>query len=104
MINIQWIRAQVETGNYQLKLHAVERASLRSIDPLEVKEALLSGEVIEEYTEDQRGQSCLVYGKTQGGRDLHVVCGLASDILWVITVYTPDPAEWMDPKTRRAAK
>ena len=39
MINIQWIRAQVETGNYQLKLHAVERASLRGIDPLEVKEA-----------------------------------------------------------------
>ena len=34
-----------ENGNYQLKLHAVERASIRGIDPLEIKEALLNGEI-----------------------------------------------------------
>jgi hypothetical protein len=31
---MQWIKEQVEKGNYQLKLHAVERASIRGIDPL----------------------------------------------------------------------
>jgi hypothetical protein len=97
------MREQVQEGNYQLKLHAVERASQRGIDPLDIAEALLSGTVIEEYPNDARGQSCLVYGKTQGGRDLHVVCGLAATLLWVITVYEPDPAEWIDPKTRRIA-
>ena len=67
-MDIQWIKEQVEKGNYQLKLHAVERASIRGIDPLEVKEALLDSEIIEDYPEDKRGHSCLVYGKTRVGR------------------------------------
>ena len=45
-MDIQWIKEQVEEGNYQLKLHALERASVRGIDPLEAKEALLSSEII----------------------------------------------------------
>lgn len=100
MAEIDWIRTQVKQGNYQLKLHAVERASLRGIDPLEISEALLNGEVIEAYPEDKRGPSCLLYGKTQGGRDLHVVCGIASAMIWVITVYEPDPTAWSDSKVR----
>ena len=100
-MDIQWIKEQVERGNYQLKLHALERASVRGINPLEIKSALLNGEVIEDYADDKRGHSCLVCGKGQAGRDIHVVCGMAYDILWVITAYEPDPAEWDDPKTRR---
>lgn len=96
-----WIRNQVLQGNYQLKLHAAERASLRGIDPLEIREALLHGEIIETYPDDPRGESCLVYGQTLSGRDLHVVCGLASTTLWVMTVYEPDPTAWSDPRTRR---
>ena len=33
--DLNWIKEQVVKGNYQLKLHAVERASLRGIDPLD---------------------------------------------------------------------
>ncbi len=54
---------------------------IRGIDPLEVKEALLNGEIIEDYPEDKRGHSCLVYGKTRIGKDIHVLCGTAYDIL-----------------------
>ncbi|MDL2122032.1 MAG: DUF4258 domain-containing protein [Deltaproteobacteria bacterium] len=75
-MKMQWIKEQVEKGNYQLKLHAVERASIRGIDPLEVKEALLNGEIIEDYPEDKRGHSCLVCGKTRIGRDIHVLCAM----------------------------
>jgi len=32
------------------------------------------------------------------------LCGVAYDILWVITVYEPDPEEWVNPKTRRKIK
>jgi len=103
-IKMQWIKEQVEKGNYQLKLHAVERASIRGIDPLEVKEALLNGEIIENYPEDKRGHSCLVYGKTRIKKDIHVLCGVAYDILWIITVYEPDPEEWVNPKMRRVIK
>ena len=103
-MDIDWIRQQVIAGNYQLSLHAVERASTRGIDPLEVKEALLKGEIIEDYPKDRRGHSCLVYGKSLIGKDIHVLCGQAFDALWVITVYEPDPTEWVDPQTRRAAR
>ena len=103
-MDIEWIKEQVKKGNYQLKLHAVERASIRGIDPLETKEALLNGEIVEDYPKDKRGHSCLVYGKTQVGRDIHVLCGMAYDILWIITVYEPNPAEWINLKTRRVSK
>lgn len=100
-MDIQWIKEQVREGNYQLKLYALERASSRGIDPLEIKEALLNGEIIEDYPDDKRGKSCLVNGKTGSGRYLHLVCGIAYNILWIITVYEPDPKEWIDSRTRR---
>jgi len=103
-MDIDWIKQQVNAGNYQLSLHAMERASTRGIDPLEAKEALLDGEIIEDYPEDKRGYSCLVYGKSHLGKDIHVSCGQAFDMLWVITVYEPDEAEWIDPRTRRIVK
>ncbi|MDZ7697086.1 MAG: DUF4258 domain-containing protein [Deltaproteobacteria bacterium] len=87
-----------------MELDALERASTRGIDPLEVKESLLAGETIEDYPEDHRGHSCLVYGKSHVGKNIHVLCGQAFDMLWVITVYEPDAAEWVDPRTRRAVK
>jgi hypothetical protein len=103
-MKMQWIKEQVEKENYQFKLHAVERGSIRGIDPLDVKEALLNGEIIEDYPDDKRGHSCLVYGNTWNGKDIHVLCGRAYDILWIITVYEPDPTEWINPKTRRVVK
>jgi hypothetical protein len=95
------MRTHVHSGNYQLRPHAIERASLRGIDPLEIKKALICGKVIEVYPEDPRRESCLVYGKTLAGKDLHMVCGVAAGLLRIITVYEPNPAEWIDAKTRR---
>jgi hypothetical protein len=80
-MDIYWVKEQVVKGNYQFKLHALERASTRGIDPIEIKEALLSGKIIEDYPEDKRGHSCLVQGKTLTGRDIHAVCGKSYDIM-----------------------
>jgi len=74
-MDMGWIKEQVGAANYQLSLHAVERASTRGIDPLEVKESLLDGEIIEDYPKNHRGHSCLVYGKSHLGKDIHVLCG-----------------------------
>jgi len=57
--------------------------------------------VIEDYPEDKRGHSCLVYGKTEQDSDLHIVCGIGDEMLWIITVYEPDPEEWGTPLRRR---
>lgn len=98
---MKWIRGQVERKNYQFKVHALERASERGIDLIGAREALLTGEVIEDYPHDRRGHSCLVYGRSEEGKDIHVVCGMTDESLWVITVYEPNDTDWIDPRTRR---
>jgi len=37
--DIKWIRSHVETGDYQFRKHAAERASEQGINPLDVKES-----------------------------------------------------------------
>jgi hypothetical protein len=105
MINdISRIKQHIQSENYQFRKHALERASERGIQPLDVKEAILSGNIIEDYPDDPRGMSCLVCGKTFVGDYLHIVCGLVDDTLWVVTVYKPEPEEWIDHMTRRASQ
>ena len=99
--DIEWIRTRVQTGDYQFRKHAAERASERGIDPLDARDALMNGVIIEDYLDDPRGHSCLVCGKTEKGKFVHIVCGCLYDILWIITVYEPDPKEWLDPLHRR---
>jgi Domain of unknown function (DUF4258) len=66
----------------------------------EVVEALLNGEIIEEYPEDKYGPSCLALGWTRAGRPLHVQCSLPPTV-WVITLYEPDAQEWINFRTRQ---
>lgn len=99
--DIEWIRSHIETGDYQFRKHAAERASERGINPLDVKDAILNGDIIEKYSDDPRGHSCLVCGRTESGRALHIVCGCLHDIVWIVTVYEPDSEEWADPLHRR---
>jgi hypothetical protein len=63
-------------------------------------EAILSGDIIEEYPEDKYGPSCLILGKTKMGRPLHVQCSLPPTV-WIITLYEPDPQEWIDLRIRK---
>jgi hypothetical protein len=72
----------------------------RSIDRFEVEQAILSGEIIEEYPEDKYSPSCLIYGKTEDGRNLHVQISLPPSVV-VITTYEPDPREWIAYKIKR---
>ena len=69
--------------------------------PLEIKDALLNSHIIEDYPDDKRGHSCLVSGKTADNRNLHIVCGISEDMVWVITTYEPSQEEWETPEKRR---
>ena len=75
----------------------------RNVTRQEVEGAMLSGEIIEEYHDDKYSPSCLIYGKTEVGRDLHIQVSYPPSVV-VITVYEPDPEEWVDFKTRRQMK
>ena len=68
--------------------------------PEDVAGVILSGEIIEEYPDDKYSPSCLIYGKTEVGRDLHIQVTYPPTVV-VITVYGPDPKEWVDCRTRR---
>ena len=69
----------------------------------EVWEAICNGEVIEEYPDDTPYPSVLISGATSGGRPIHIVCSYSSgeDMAFIITVYQPDPAKWIDYRRRK---
>ena len=102
MIDI--IKKQVEAGDYHFTIHAFERCVERNISPSEVRYAILSGEVIENYPKDKYGPSILIIGMTKEGRILHIQCSV--DPVWIITAYDPalNPEEWEIGYKRRIRK
>ena len=94
------VKAEITAGNYRFSDHAVKRMIRRSIDRMEVEEAVLTGEIIEEYPEDKYSPSCLIYGVSKAGRHLHVQLSLPPAVI-VITAYEPDASEWIDYRVRR---
>jgi hypothetical protein len=94
------LRFAVQQENLFFTEHAIRQMAKRDIMDGEVREAILSGDIIEEYPEDKYGPSCLIYGCTQHARPLHVQCSLPPRVR-VITVYQPDPDEWVDNRQRR---
>ena len=99
-MKIAGIREKIISGEYRFSDHAVKRMIRRSIDRIEIEEAVLSGEIIEEYAEDKYAPSCLVYGKSKAGRHFHVQLSLPPAVV-VITAYEPNQAEWIDYRVRR---
>lgn len=99
------IKAKIKQGDYHFTLHAGDRMTERHISVGEFEEAALSDvtEVIEDFPEDARGPSCLIFGMTKSGRPLHLHCTYPPDLA-VITVYEPRPGEWTDWKTRVGGK
>lgn len=75
--------------------HAIRQISRpdRMISTEEIREAIFHVEIIEEYPDDQRGESCLLL-RVRVGRALHVVCAPKDEYLAVITAYLPSPEQW----------
>ena len=96
------IRRKFRAVQYEYSLHAVDQSILRHITRKEVEEAVANGEIVEDYPTDKYGPSCLILGFTVEGRPLHVQCTHPRQPrLKIITLYEPDPAEWIDYKVRR---
>lgn len=70
--------------------HAVREMIADMVERPQVEAVIRSGEIIEAYPEDKRGESCLMLGSGP----LHIVCAPKSDGLVIITVYRPDPEKW----------
>lgn len=99
-MDIGLIQDRVRKGEYHWRQHAIERSIEREVAEEEVAEVILSGEIIEEYPEDKYGPSCLIFGRTSTGRPLHVQCSVPPDV-WIVTLYEPNPDEWVDFRKRK---
>ena len=101
-LDVHFIRESVSSGCYEISLHADAERLVDAITMEELEAALAECEVLEDYPDDQRGHSCLVFGRMPDEKAVHAVCGLTRQgTLVVITVYRPDVPKWIDERTRR---
>ena len=103
MTLIEQIRSKIARHQYEFSEHAVGASIARHISIQELDEAIASGEVIEDYPDDKYGPSCLIFGFTLTYRPLHIQISYPSrPLVKIITLYEPDPNEWIDFRIRRA--
>ena len=96
------IREKFARGQVEYSLHAVRQLVARNITVVEVMQAVLAGDIIEDYPADKYGPSCLVLGRALNRRPLHVQCTHPSrPLVKVITAYEPEPTEWDETMKRR---
>ena len=68
----------------------------------EIRQVIFEGEIVEDYPEDKRGHSCLMFTYTSAGRPVHIICSPKEEYLGIITAYIPTLNKWEnDFRTRR---
>lgn len=107
VLSQRFIRDHVRAKRYRLTRHATIVRLERGVTIAELEKALLNGEIIEQYPDDQPYPSCLVLGWLTSGDPLHVICsrGTVEPALRVVTVYEPEDSLWeSDYKTRKTKR
>jgi hypothetical protein len=98
---IEKVRQKVAQDQFEFSQHAVDQSIIRHISVQELRQAIASGEIIEDYPDDKYGPSCLILGFTLANRPVHIQCSYPSrPLIKIITVYEPDPSQWIDFKVR----
>ena len=98
-ISAEEIYDKVRAGKFVYSAHADVERRADDLTFAELRAALLSCEILEEYPDSGRGPSCLVCGFA-GSKPIHAVCGRRGDSIAVVTVYIPGPPKFSDPWTR----
>lgn len=74
----------------------------RNISEQEIREVGAAAELIEEYPDDKYAPSALLLGFSAAGRALHIQVAFDdTDRTKIITLYEPDPNEWIEHRKRR---
>ena len=94
------IQSQASVQNLRVTLHAQQEMIDENIKIVDIYQAIQTGRILENYPEHQRGACCLLNGKDEQGRDVHIVCTTSRDILIIITAYLPLPPKWITPTQR----
>ena len=102
-MDINEIRDMIKKDRYDLTVHALKRRIERKISTSDIENAIVNGEIIEEYPEDFPYPSGLINGFINDNEPIHIVCAIA-DRIKIITLYKPAENEWFDYKKRRSNK
>ncbi len=94
------VRAQAAADDIELTTHARRQLAKKRITYDEIREAIASGQLLENYPAYHKGACCLLYGDTHEARPVHVVCSTTAPSLIIITAYESEPPKWITP-TRR---
>jgi hypothetical protein len=96
------IQRQLSAGEFGFSRHAFRRVIERNISEQEIRDAGAKAEVIEDYPQDKYSPSVLLLGFTVAGRALHFQVSFAeTELAKIITIYEPDPKEWIENRKRR---
>lgn len=102
MINIKTLREYFKQDTIIISEHAKNRCRMRGIKQKDVRNCIMTGEIIEQYPGDFPFPSCLVFGYTLDGRVIHVVISSEGESGRIITAYIPDTKRFEnDLKTRK---
>jgi len=102
---IREIQDKILRNAYEFSEHALTQSILRSITLQELREAITTADLVEDYPNDKYGPSVLLLGFAGSQRPIHIQCSYPSrPLLKIITLYEPDPVRWDDNRIRRAAE
>ena len=90
----------IESGEILISHHARVRMFERNVSTDDLIAIISSGEIIEEYHDDEPCPSVLIMGFIDAVA-YHTVIALCSDHIRVITVYIPERDKWIEYRKRR---
>lgn len=100
-MNIKDIQVLNKLENLEITEHARKRMKIRRIKTDDILNCINSGAIIEDYPNDYPFPSCLILGISTMLKELHVVVSIHDNVIYVITVYYPDPEKWNDDFSKR---
>jgi hypothetical protein len=93
---------QLSAGEFEFSRHAFKRAVERNISNNDIAHLSENADLIENYPDDKFSPSCLILGFTLENRPLHIQVSFAdTPMVRIITLYEPDPKEWIEFRKRR---
>ena len=105
MIDIGALREYYKNNRIIISAHALKRLRERNIKQMDIRNCIMTGEIIEQYPDDFPFPSCLIYGLAEDGSAIHVVASDEGTSSRIITAYIPDTKTFEnDFKTRRRDK
>jgi len=91
MLKIEDLRRLCSDINIRETKHARHRLRSRGLRLSDIKNAIMNGEIIEQYESSEPAASCLVLGLDTKKVNIHVVVSIHKEKLCIITAYCPDP-------------